>query len=84
MIEIMKYNITINNATTVEAIPGYWSAEDYIQLLEKFNYPDAQKADKNTLQELLLMAITDFEPNEAAALVLEWFLKQQPDSADIQ
>jgi hypothetical protein len=66
----MKYNIKINSIKTVDEIQGYWSTEDYLQLLEKYNFPDAGTAKKETLHELLLMAITDFEPKEAAIIVL--------------
>ena len=66
----MKYNIKINSIKTVDEIPGYWTTEDYLQLLEKYNFPDAGTAKKETLHELLLMAITDFEPKEAAIIVL--------------
>lgn len=66
----MKYNIKINSIKTVDEIPGYWANEDYFQLLEKYNYPDAGTAKKDTLHELLLMAITDFEPKDAAVIVL--------------
>ncbi len=67
----MKYNIKINSIKTVDEIKDYWTTEDYIQLLEKFNFPDAGTAKKETLHELLLMAITDFEPKEAAVIVLD-------------
>lgn len=70
----MKYNIKINSIKTVDEIPGYWTTEDYLQLLEKYNFPDAGTAKKETLHELLLMAITDFEPKEAAIIVLTYKL----------
>ena len=66
----MKYNIKINNIKTVDEIQGYWTTEDYLQLLEKYNFPDAATAKEETLHELLLMAITDFEPKDAAIIVL--------------
>lgn len=80
----MKFKIKINDATTVEEIADYWSTEDYVQLLEKFNYPDAANAAKDTLNELLLMAITDYEPNEAAAIVLEYKLSNQLNDGQVQ
>lgn len=70
----MKYQVKIISASTVEEIPEYWSTDDYIQLLDRFNYPDAEKGNKENLRELLMMAITDFEPNEAAAIVLDYKL----------
>ena len=80
----MKYTIKITNAQTVSEIPEYWTTADYIQLLEKFNYPDADKAEKDTLEELLLMAITDYEPNEAAAIILEYKLADKLNDGQIQ
>ncbi|RDV15458.1 hypothetical protein DXT99_08155 [Pontibacter diazotrophicus] len=79
----MNYTITINSANTVEAISEYWSEEDYVNLLLKFNYPDAENAPKDTLEELLLMAITDYEPNEAAAIILEYKLADKINEGQI-
>ncbi|RDC62507.1 hypothetical protein [Adhaeribacter pallidiroseus] len=80
----MKYTIKITSAQTISEIPNYWTNPDYMQLLEKFNYPDADKAEKETLEELLLMAITDYEPNEAAAIVLEYKLADKLNDGQIQ
>ena len=79
----MKYQIKINTITTVEEMSDYWSTDDYVQLLAKFNYPDAEKADQDTLNELLRMAITDYEPNEAAAILLEYKLSDQLNEGQI-
>ena len=70
----MKYTITIKNIQTVDEIQEYWTNEDYVQLLEKFNFPDAGDSKTENLRELLFMAITDFEPGEAARLLLEFKL----------
>ncbi len=80
----MKFQLTINSADTIDEVKNYWSEEDYIHLLEKFNYPDADKAEKNSLRELLLMAITDFEPNEAAAILLDYKLADQLNEGQIE
>ncbi|PKP10508.1 MAG: hypothetical protein CVU08_13570 [Bacteroidetes bacterium HGW-Bacteroidetes-3] len=66
----MKYHLKINSLKTVDEIKDHWTTDDYLQLLEKFNFPDAGTTKKETLHELLLMAITDFEPKEAAIIVL--------------
>jgi len=70
----MKYTITIKNIQTVDEIQEYWTNEDYVQLLEKFNFPDAGDSKTDNLRELLFMAITDFEPGEAARLLLDYKL----------
>jgi hypothetical protein len=51
-------------------VEGYWSDEDYIQLLEKFNFPDAATAEKRIYQAG--KAISDYEPNEAAEILLAY------------
>ena len=80
----MKYQITINSANTVDEIEEYWTNEDYINLLEKFDYPDASDADPATLRELLFMAISDFEPRDAAVVVLEYKLSEDLNEGQIQ
>ncbi|WP_456314031.1 hypothetical protein [Pseudomonas shirazensis] len=69
---MMNYQIAIKNIDTVNEVEGYWSDEDFVQLLEKFNYPDGATAEKSSLPELLEMAISDYEPNEAAEIVLKY------------
>jgi hypothetical protein len=73
----MNYQVVIKNIDTVNEVEGYWSDEDFIQLLGKFNYPDGATAEKSSLPELLEMAISDYEPNEAAQIVLEYKLGNQ-------
>lgn len=80
----MKYKIKINSIKTVDEIKDYWTSEDYLQLLEKFNFPDAGTAKKDTLYELLLMAITDFEPKEAAVIVLDYKLGEHLTEGQIE
>ena len=80
----MDYQITINSANTVDQIEEYWTNEDYIKLLEKFDYPDASDADAASLQELLFMAISDFEAKDAAAIVLEYKLSEDLNEGQIQ
>ena len=80
----MKYQITINSANTVDEIEEYWTNEDYVKLLEKFDYPDAADADPSTLRELLFMAISDFEPRDAAVVVLEYKLSEDLNEGQIQ
>lgn len=80
----MKYQITINSANTVDEVEEYWTNEDYIKLLEKFDYPDAAEADAASLRELLFMAISDFEARDAAAIVLEYKLSEALNEGQIQ
>lgn len=80
----MNNQITVTSASTVDQIEDYWTNEDYIQLLEKFDFPDASDADAESLDELLLMAISDFEPKEAAVILLEYKLADDLNEGQIQ
>lgn len=79
----MKFNITIKKVTTVEEIPDYWQNQDYINLLELFNFPDANTVKPENLREMLHMAITDYEPNEAAEIVLSYKLSERLNEGQI-
>lgn len=73
----MKYTVTINAIKKVDELEGSWTDTDYKALLEKFNYPDAQSLKAEELREFLFLAIADFEPNEAAEILLEYKLSEE-------
>lgn len=79
----MKYQVTINQINNVDELENYWTVEDYIHLLAQFDYPDAKSTDFTELQELLSMAVSDFEPNEAAAKVLTYKLSEHLSEGQI-
>jgi len=72
----MNFKLNITNISSIEEIKNYWSNADYVNLLGKFDFPDAQSIKSENLQEMLFMAIQDFEPNEAANIVLTYKLSE--------
>ncbi|OCB76639.1 hypothetical protein [Flavobacterium crassostreae] len=80
----MNYQITIKRIDTVNEIEGYWTTQDYIALCERFNFPDAATAEPENLPELLQMAISDYEPHEAAAIVLDYKLGAELSQGQIE
>ena len=80
----MNYQVVIKNIDTVNEVEGYWSDEDLVVLLQKFNYPDGATAEKSSLPELLEMAISDYIPNEAAQIVLEYKLGDELSAGQIE
>jgi len=71
----MKFKIKLKKIKPIEQIEGYWKNEDYINLLELFDFSDANAVAENELFDMLSMAIADFEPEEAAEIVLGYKLK---------
>ena len=80
----MNYKIAIKRIDTVNEVEGYWSDADLIQLLDRFNYPDGATAEKKNLPELLEMAISDYEPHEAAEIVLSYKFPEELNEGQIQ
>ena len=72
----MNYHIIINSVKNVEELKDAWTNEDYIELLDRFGFPDAKDSKPEELKELLFMAISDFEPAEAAAIFLDYKLSE--------
>lgn len=79
----MKLKINIKEIKTVNEFDFYWKTEDYINLLLEFNFPDAKKSKKEELLDLLYMAITDFEPNESAQILLNYKLSKELNEGQI-
>jgi hypothetical protein len=79
----MKYSIKIYKIATVNTLPDYWTIDDYKKLLDKFGFADAESTDLKELQELLFMAIADYETNEAAAIVLDYKLSTHLNEGQI-
>lgn len=80
----MKYAIKIHKISTVNTLPNAWNITDFKELLEKFDFPDAESNDIKELEALLFMAITDYEPNEAAAIVLDYKLSNHLNEGQIE
>lgn len=70
----MKYLVKINNIISTDELEGAWSNDDFKELLVKFEFPDADQVKTSELKEYLFMAISDYEPSEAAAILLDYKL----------
>ncbi|RAR47052.1 hypothetical protein [Flavobacterium lacus] len=79
----MKYNITINSILNVNEIPDYWNEQDYLKLLELFNFPDPETIAKENLLDYLKMAITDEKPTDAAVILLTYKLSEELNEGQI-
>lgn len=80
----MKYHIIINSIKSVDQFENAWSNDDYIALLNEFGFDDAETSNTNELLELLFMAISDFEPEEAAAIILTYKLSEKLSENQIE
>lgn len=79
----MKVNIQIKSIYSIEEIPNYWTNEDYVTLLDTFGFEDGKSLNPENLFEMLQMAISDFEPNEAAKIILSYKLSDDLNEGQI-
>lgn len=79
----MKVNIEIKSIYAIDEIPNYWTTEDYIALLDAFGFEDGKSLNPEGLFEMLQMAISDFEPNEAAKIILAYKLNADLNEGQI-
>jgi len=70
----MKYSLKITTIKSVDELEGSWKDADFKALLTRFDYADADKLNKDELKDFLFMAISDYEPDEAATIVLDYKL----------
>lgn len=80
----MNYHMVINSVKTVEEFKDAWTNVDYIELLDRFGFPDGEKSKPEDLEELLFMAISDFEGPEAAAILLDYKLSEHLTEGQIE
>lgn len=80
----MKVKVSILEVKTVNEFDFYWNNKDYIKLLDEFDFPDADKSKPEDLLDLLYMAIGDFEPDEAARILLNYKLGEELNEGQIQ
>lgn len=80
----MKAEVILNEIKLIHKIDDYWTNDNYIKLLEEFDFPDAAQTNLDELWEMLQMAISDFEPNEAAEVILNYKLGNRLNKGQIQ
>ena len=80
----MKFTIKVNEVKSIDEITGYWTDDDYINILEELEFSDTISSNPSELRELLEMAISDFEPHESAEILLRYKLKEELNGGQIQ
>lgn len=80
----MKIKVEIIDLKTVNELEFYWQNIDYINLLKEFGFPDAEQIKENDILEYLFMAISDFEPANAAEILLKYKMSDKLNEGQIQ
>jgi len=65
-------HLKIQEIETLDSIPDYWSLQDYQALLQRCDIEGGEQMTMAEAEDMLYMALTDKEPDEAAKIVLEY------------
>ena len=68
----MNFTIKLLGIRSIFKIDNAWTNTDYFKLLEAFDFPDANSINEEELFEMLSLAVSDYEPEEAAEIVLNY------------
>lgn len=79
----MKFLVKINDIKTTDELKEAWILADYKELMRSFDVPDPETVKDNEVKDFLFMAINEFEPEEAAAIVLDYKLSDQLNEGQI-
>lgn len=80
----MKIGVKIDDFKTVNELDFYWELQDYKNLLKEFDYPDADKLKDAEVMDFLKLAISDYEPADAAEIVLTYKMSDKLNEGQIQ
>ena len=70
----MKYLVKINDVKSTDELEGAWKNDDFKELLARFEFPNTEQIKPTELKDYLFMAISEYEPGEAAAILLDYKL----------
>lgn len=72
--KIIPVSIQVLDVKKITELPGAWTMDDYRHILELCDYPDIDKLSEAELPEMCLMALSEFEPEDAAEKLLNYRL----------
>jgi hypothetical protein len=79
----MKYKIELKKFETIRELPNSWDNDNYVELLEIMEFGDTATIPPSELKEMCMLSLTDFEPTEAAEIVLKYLFKDNLSSSQI-
>lgn len=78
------YKVEILSFNTINELPDSWKKSDYLALLSTMDYANPEEIKDAELKEMCLMSLTDFEPAEAAKIVLDYVINERLTDGQIE
>ncbi|HAV14520.1 MAG TPA: hypothetical protein DCX06_13670 [Opitutae bacterium] len=80
----MNVHLKIQSFETLDSIPDFWTLRDYHAILERCDIDDFAQMSFPEAEEMLFMALTDMEPDEAAKIILNYKLSDTLRAGQIE
>lgn len=78
------YKVEISFFQNINELPNSWEKTDYLALLNLMDYDHPEEIDDAELPDMCMMALTDYEPAEAAGTVLTYVIQERLTEGQIE
>ncbi|MEL4456262.1 hypothetical protein [Lutimonas vermicola] len=72
-----KYSVDLLELKEIQDMTEAWTFDDFFGLLSYMEYDDAASVPQNELKEMVCLALSDFETEDAAIKILEFRLEEK-------
>lgn len=79
-----SFKVEILTFNTINELPDSWLKSDYLALLSSMDYANPDEIKDVELKEMCMMSLTDFEPVEAAKIVLDYVINDRLTDGQIE
>ncbi|WP_157474525.1 hypothetical protein [Dyadobacter sp. Leaf189] len=79
-----QFKVKVLSFSQIQKLPGSWEKTDLINLLNAMDYDNPAEIKDSELKEMCMMSLTDFEPEEAAKIVLDYTIADRLTDGQIQ
>ncbi|MEO6288184.1 MAG: hypothetical protein ABIN80_03700 [Dyadobacter sp.] len=79
-----QFKVEVLSFEQIQELPGSWEKNDFVNLLGAMDYTNPDEIKDSELKEMCMMSLTDFEPEEAAKIVLDYTIAGRLTDGQIQ
>jgi hypothetical protein len=79
-----QFKVKVLSFEQIQELPGSWEKSDLINLLNAMDYDNPAEIKDSELKEMCMMSLTDFEPEEAAKIVLDYTIAERLTEGQIE
>ena len=80
----IQCKVQVLKFSTISELPSTWTVSNYKDLLKEMDFDGIEAIAENEIKDMCHMALTDYEPEEAAEMVLSYIFKDRLNFKQIQ